>query len=159
MAEKKESQGQEVARWDPFGEFRRWHPFRESLLPRHLGDVFEQALRDWPAARELNPALDVHEDDKSFTVSVELPGMKREDVSVELHDNVLTIRGEKKSERDEKKEQARYLERRFGSFSRSFSLPPNAVPDKISASFESGVLTLSIPKGEEAKPRAISIKG
>jgi HSP20 family protein len=77
---------------------------------------------------------------------------------VELHDGILTIRGEKKLERDEKKEHARYVERVFGTFVRSFSLPQNADAEKIQASFKDGVLTLRIPKREEAKPRTINIQ-
>ena len=106
----------------------------------------------------LRPAVDVHEDDKGYTLSVELPGSKKDDIDVELDGNVLTIRGEKKSEREEKKERAHYVERRFGSFSRSFSLPPDAEGDRIDASFQDGVLTLRVPKSAESKPRTISIR-
>ena len=112
-----------------------------------------------PARRgQLAPAIDVSEDDGHYVVSVELPGVGKDDVTVECHDGVLTIRGEKKSEREEKKEKSRYLERSYGAFSRSFTLPPNADPDRIQASFKDGVLTVTIAKTEEAKPRVISIK-
>jgi HSP20 family protein len=156
MAEKKSESREAPARWDPFADLWRR---RGRLLPRTLAEVFDEALEEWPSgARALQPALDVHENDKQYTVTVELPGSKRDDVTVELHDNVLTIRGEKKSEREEKKEHARYVERRFGSFSRSFTLPSDALVDKIDASFAEGVLTLTVPKSEEAKPRTIAIK-
>jgi HSP20 family protein len=157
MAEKHEK-GREsrLERWDPFAELRRWGPLRGSLFPESLRDLF--AEEDWPTTRMLRPAIDVHEDDTQYTVSVELPGTKKEDVDIELVGNVLTIRGEKKSEREEKKERAQYIERRFGSFSRSFSLPTDALADKIDASFRDGVLTLRIPKSEQAKPKTIAIK-
>jgi len=104
------------------------------------------------------PSVDVTESTDEYVVTAELPGAKPEDVTVELHEGVLTLRGEKRSERDERKEHARYVERVFGSFSRSFSLPQNAAGDKVQASFKDGVLTLRIPKREEAKPRTIAIQ-
>jgi HSP20 family protein len=100
----------------------------------------------------------VSETDDAYVVAAELPGAKPEDVTVELHEGVLTLRGEKRSERDERREHARYVERTFGSFSRSFTLPQNANPEKVDASFTEGVLTLRIPKREEAKPRTINIQ-
>ena len=80
------------------------------------------------------------------------------DVTVEAEGNVLTIRGEKRSEQEEKKERARWTERSYGSFSRSFTLPPNAESERVAASFRDGVLSIEIPKSEEAKPKIISIK-
>lgn len=147
---------------------KRWNPFRDELsLPEIL-------LRDWefPLARlarrpeetgrgriaALSPAVDLGEDEKSYLVSAELPGVRREDVTVELHEDVLTIRGEKKSERDEKKDRSHWIERSYGSFSRSFTLPPNAVADELKASFKDGVLSVEIPKKEAAKARQIAIK-
>ena len=98
------------------------------------------------------------EDGDRYVVTIELPGTKKEDVTVEMSDRVLTIRGEKRNEREEKKEHSRWVERSYGSFSRSFTLPANAVGDRVKASFEDGVLTVHVPKSEEAKPRTISIK-
>ena len=103
------------------------------------------------------PALDVAEDDDGYVVTVELPGASKDDVMVECHDGMLTIRGEKKSEREGKKEQHRWVERSFGSFSRSFALPTNAAGDRIKAHFKDGVLTLEIPKLEQVKPQTIDI--
>ena len=102
--------------------------------------------------------MDVSENEKGDSVSVELPGVKKDDDTVEVHENVLTIRGEKKSEREEKKDKTHWIERSYGSFSRSFTLPPAAVVDEMKASFKDGVLTLEIPKKEEVKPPQISIK-
>jgi HSP20 family protein len=153
---KKEERG--VARWDPFGEmeeFAHW-PFRE--LARwpwsRLPGVLEEAGRSARA----KPAIDIGENDAEYVVTAELPGCKKEDVTVELEENVLTLRGEKRSEREEKKEQRRYVERTYGSFSRSFTLPPNADAERIDAGFKDGILTIRIPKTPEAKPRTVDIK-
>jgi HSP20 family protein len=143
---------------------KRWNPLRDELS---LGDLL---FRDWPFGRPgrrneepvrgalLSPAVDLTENERGYVVSVELPGVKREDVSVELHEDVLTIRGEKKSEREEKKDRSHWIERAYGSFSRSFTLPPTAVADQLKASFTDGVLRIEIPKQEPTKARQIAIK-
>ena len=149
MAEKESSA---VKTWDPFRDldlFRGWFPLREFPGLRALRD--ESSVR-WA------PALDINEDDDRYVVTVELAGAKKKDVTVEVHDNVLTISGEKRHEREEKNEQRRYVERSYGSFSRSFSLPANADPDRIEARIEDGVLTVQIAKREETKPKTISVK-
>jgi HSP20 family protein len=102
--------------------------------------------------------MDISEDDDHYVITVELAGAKKDDVTIEVHEDVVTIRGEKRSEREEKEEQRRYVERTYGSFSRSFSLPGNANADAIRASFADGVLTVEIPKREEKKPKTISVK-
>ena len=169
MAEKK-SQKEEtrtVTPWRPFGELEPWSTFFEegpftSRFPRLLDELFRGGLREWPRpgrAGAFLPAIDVSDDDQSYTITVELPGGKKDDVHVEVHDDMLTIRGEKKSEREEKKERSRYIERSYGSFSRSFSLPPDADPERLEASFKDGVLTIQIPRTQESKPRQIAIKG
>jgi len=143
----KESPTREISLWNPFGE--------EFFSP-------ERFFREWTAptqrAARLAPAVDVSEDETAYTITVELAGVKKEDVSVEVHENVLSIRGEKKSEREEKKDKTHWVERTFGSFSRSFTLPASAVTDEMKATFKDGVLSIEIPKKEEVKPRQISIK-
>jgi HSP20 family protein len=117
--------------------------------------------RGWPTqvrAGTLVPAIDVSDDDRHYTITVELPGGRKEDLQIEVQHDTLTIRGEKKSEREEKKEQRRYVERSYGTFSRSFSLPSDADAEHIDASFKDGVLTIRLPKTEAAKPRAIAVK-
>lgn len=152
MPEKKKPRS--LSLWDPFEELDLLDPFRtRSPRWRLLDEVFPQRGRG-----QFVPAVDISEDDDHYNVTVELPGMKKEDVTVESQDNVLTIRGEKRSEREEKKEQNRWVERTYGSFSRSFTLPANAAGDRISASFKDGVLTIAVPKLEEKKPQTISIK-
>jgi HSP20 family protein len=161
--EKSEKQSSRVARWDPFAElegFERWTPFRELAAPHgRLARLLEGVLGEAPRLpRAFAPAVDIHEDEKQYTVTVELPGGKKDDVQVEIEEGVLSIHGEKKSEREEKKEQRRWVERSYGSFTRSFTLPANADAERVDASFKEGVLTLVIPKTEVAKPRAIAIK-
>ena len=104
------------------------------------------------------PSLDVSESESAWLVRTDLPGVELADVEVSVTGNVLTIRGEKKSEREEKKEQRRYVERTYGSFSRSLRLPADADAEHVDASFKDGVLTIRLPKVEAAKPRAIAVK-
>jgi HSP20 family protein len=154
MPEDKERPERMPTRWDPFEEldiFRGWSPFRELGWPRAA-----RALERGRTA--LLPAVDIAEDDDRYIVTAEIPGSNKNDVTVETDDNVLTIRGEKKSEREEKKEQTRWIERCYGSFTRSFTLPANAQTERVAASFKDGVLTIEVPKRPEAKPRAIAIK-
>lgn len=148
-------------RRDPFSElelFERSSPFRRAW-PAGPWRLFDEMLGEPARVRGFAPAVDVTETSEEYVVTAELPGTKPEDVTVELHEGVLTIRGEKRLERDEHTEHARYVERTFGSFVRSFSLPQNADGDKIQATFKDGVLRLSLPKREEAKPRTIAIQG
>ena len=145
----------EIAALDPF---ERWEPLRELGIPSRFSRWMDEAFGSTARGR-LGPAVDIAEDDGKYVVTAELPGTKREDITVEAHEGVLTIRGEKRSEREEKKEQARWVERSYGSFSRSFTLPSNADVERVSATFREGVLTIEIPKTAEAKPRAVAIKG
>ena len=159
MAEK---EGRSVARWDPIAEldlFPGWSPLREyGALPSRLARFFGEGGVQVPFTGRFAPSVDIGEDDDRYVITVELPGSKKEDVTVEMNDRVLTIRGEKRNEREEKKEQSRWVERSYGSFSRSFTLPSNAVADRVKAEFKDGVLTIEVPKAEEAKPKAITIR-
>jgi len=160
MSEREKKETRSLARWDPFEEldlFSSWAPFREhGGLPSRLSRLLSEG--GFGARGRLAPSVDIAEDDNRYVVTAELPGSKKEDVTVELKDGVLTIRGEKRNERDEKKEQSRWIERSYGSFSRSFTLPSNAVADRVKAEFKDGVLTIEVPKAEETKPKVISIK-
>ena len=102
------------------------------------------------------PAMDIAESPEGYAVTVEIPGARKEDVTVECHDNLLTIKGEKRDEREERDEHRHFVERSYGSFSRSFRLPADA-SDDIEASFRDGVLTVEVRKEEEKKPRVVSI--
>ncbi len=162
MAEKPAKETRGVVRWDPFRELeeltRGW-PFRELQGRRRFGRLLDEIFGEAPVARGgLSPALDITESDTEYVVTIELPGVKKEDLSVEMNEGILSIHGEKKSEREEKKERTHWVERTYGSFSRAFTLPPNAASDRIDASFKDGVLTLKIAKTEAAKPKTIAVK-
>jgi len=151
MTDKKEERSIEPAGWlrHPRGPF--WDLGFGSLLP--------ELFAERPAwGRAWAPAVDMSETDAAYVVTVELPGVKREDVSIEIAEDVLSIHGEKKSEREEKNERHRCVERSFGSFSRAFTLPANVAADRIKASFRDGVLTIDIPKAEAKKPQVVDIK-
>ena len=100
---------------------------------------------------ELSPQIDMKETDNSIVLSAELPGIDEKDVDVSLRDNVLTLKGEKKSEKTEDKEDYHMTERHYGSFQRAFRLPDSIDPDQVTAAFDKGVLTVNVPKREEAK--------
>jgi HSP20 family protein len=134
-------------------------------LHREINRLFDDTLRGWsgPAAGNggtfVAPSIDVKETEAAVEITAELPGVDEKDVEVHLAEGVLTIRGEKKSERESKDEKAGYhlTERSYGSFSRSFELPYPVEPDKVSASFERGVLKVTLPKPPEAEKRARKI--
>jgi HSP20 family protein len=139
----------------------RWEPFREMMS---LRDVMDRLVDD-AYVRPRNgtgalaaPAIDMIENEDEIVVQATLPGIKPDEVNLTITGDVLTIRGETKSERDEEHDNFILRERRFGSFSRSVPLPTTVVADKAKAEFENGVLTLSLPKAEEVKPKTISIK-
>lgn len=129
-------------------------PFRRRLFEaepwRRFQRMFESAL----------PAVDVAETETEYRITAELPGMEEKDIEIALSGDMLTVKGEKKQEHEEKKENYVLAERRFGSFERSFTLPQDADPEKIDARFKSGVLTLTLPKKPEAqaKRRKIEVK-
>jgi HSP20 family protein len=143
-----------VTRWNPFEDLGWWFPSVSRTSDADLLEDFWGRRGDL----EFSPATDITEDDGHYVVTAELPGMKRSDVSVELRDGVLTIHGEKKSEREEKSEKRRYVERTFGSFHRAFTLPSDVDEAKVEATFKDGVLTVTLAKSEARKPRAIDVK-
>jgi HSP20 family protein len=147
-----------IARWNPFDDERGWFP---SFARPHgdFMDAFWDSFRDHRGeSKRFLPATDITEDDGHYVVTAELPGMKREDVTVEVCDHMLTIRGEKKSEREEKTEKRRYVERSFGTFSRAFTLPSDASEERVQASFKDGVLTVTLDKIAEKKARTVDVK-
>jgi len=151
MTDKKEERSIEPAGWLRHRRGPFWDLGFGSLLP--------ELFAERPAwGRAWVPAVDMSENDAAYVVTVELPGVKREDVSIEIAEDVLSIHGEKKSEREEKNERHRCVERSFGSFSRAFTLPANVAADRIKASFRDGVLTIDIPKAEAKKPQVVDIK-
>jgi HSP20 family protein len=125
-----------------------------------MGEFFADLPQDWPQRPiGTSPRVDITESDDAYRVRAELPGVSKEDVTVELEQGVLCIRGEKKTRRDEKTERGRRLECSYGAFSRSLTLPQDADADRISAEFRDGVLEVAIAKTPESKPKQISVKG
>ena len=150
----------------------RWKPTYD--LPTYPGDVlnmqreinrmFDSFFRSGgPEETDLvastwSPAVDIVEQKDQYTVKVELPGVSKDDVKITMEDNVLTIRGEKKEEKETKEGSHHRIERSYGAFQRSFALPTTVKTDKIEASFKDGVLNVELPKSEEAKPKQIDVK-
>lgn len=140
----------------------RWEPAREMMtlreaMDRLFDDAFTRPLslggNDWSV-----PAVDMYQTDNEIVVKAALPGIKADEVQINVTGEVLTIKGEVKQE-DEVKEKAYHLrEQRWGSFERSIILPTDVVADKAKADFENGILTITLPKAEEVKPRSITIK-
>jgi HSP20 family protein len=131
--------------------------FNQMLTQSFNPDVLLEPQGDVTARRWM-PAVDIRETADSLLLVAELPGMTREDVQITLENNVLSIAGERKFEKDVKGESYHRLERTFGTFARSFSLPANVKTDKVEAVFKDGILTVTLPKVEEAKPRRVEIK-
>ena len=119
---------------------------------------FSYPSRDSGLFSGWSPALDVYDDKDSYQVSVELPGMKKEDIDISMQDGVLTVSGERKHERENKEGQTFRSERYFGKFQRSITLPSGVDPTKVTATYKEGVLLIHLPKAEEAKPRQIEVK-
>ncbi len=138
----------------------RWEPFREMLslrdaVDRLLADSFVRTS-DWFG--EGMPAIDMYETKDAVVVKATLPGVKPEDVEIKLTGDVLSIRGEMKEEVETNDRNYHCRERRYSSFNRSIGLPVSVVADKASAEFENGILTLTLPKSEESKPKVITVK-
>jgi HSP20 family protein len=129
--------------WPGFG--------RLSSLQDELQRLFESPLTHWA------PTLDVYEDKDSYVVHTELPGLKREDIDVSLQDGVLVISGERKSEEKRTEGEIRRQERFYGKFQRTLTLPSPVAADKVKALYKDGVLTVTVPKAEEAKPKKIDV--
>jgi len=130
-------------------------------LQREIDRVFSDFSRGFPAAGpgvDLVPRMDITEKNGTVTITAELPGLEEKDVEVTVVDNVLTLKGEKKAEREEKGENRYLIERSYGSFQRSLELPEGVKPEDIKASMTKGVLTVTLPKPRAAKPDAKKIK-
>lgn len=144
-------------------DIMEWRPFREvSRLRREMDhlweDYFGAGRRALQPLSEWAPAVDVSETGDRIVIKAEVPGIEVKDIDISLSGDVLTIKGEKKSEREETKEDYHLVERSSGSFFRSLKLPAAVEVDKIEARYEKGVLTVTCPKKEEVKPKTIEIK-
>jgi HSP20 family protein len=142
----------------------RWHPFTDLMslrqaMDRLFEDSFVRPSRALEALGEVAaPALDIYQKPDEVVVKAALPGVKPEDVNIDITGDTLTIKGESKAEQEVKREDCLYQERRYGAFARSVVLPIGLKSDKAEATMEDGILTLTIPKVEEVKPKAIKVK-
>ena len=140
----------------------RWEPVREMMTLREAMDrLFDDAFTRPLNSRDggwSTPAIDMYQTDDDVVVKAVVPGMKPEEVQISITGDVLTIKGETKSENDTKEKAYHIREQRWGSFERSVSLPTAVKSDKAEAAFENGVLTITLPKAEDVKPKMISIK-
>lgn len=141
----------------------KW-PTLDIAYPTRLGRLLEHML-DVPMMRDQElflgswvPPVDVAEEKDFIRITAELPGVKPEDVKIQIENNVLTIRGEKKKVEEKKEETVHKVERVYGMFERSFTLPASIEAEKIKAAYEGGVLVITLPKLEAAKPRQITVK-
>ena len=145
-----------ITRWDPYRELA----VLQDRMNRMVGDFQggSRAADDVMTSGSWMPPVDIFQNGKQEVVlKAELPGIEREDIELRVENNTLTIRGERKHERDVKEEQFHRIERSYGSFSRSFSLPDTIDTDKVKAEFKDGILTVTLPVREEAKPKQIQV--
>ena len=143
-----------ITRWDPFREFstlqdRMNRLFRESYGPEGR----EESLTTTSFA----PPVDVYEDEHNVTLKIEVPGIDEKDIDVRIENNVLTVHGERRFEKEEKEENYRRVERQYGSFTRTFTLPTTVDAEKVEANYDKGVLKIALPKKAEAKPKQIKV--
>lgn len=147
----------QITRWNPAKEMEQFQNRLASLWnwePLRLNGGLEEAL----TVSEWSPRVDIVEDEKEFLVQAELPEMKREDVKVTVEDGVLTLSGERKQEKEEKNKKYHRIEREYGSFARSFTLPAGASGEKVSADFKDGLLKIHLPKDAKAAAKSVEIK-
>jgi HSP20 family protein len=143
-----------LTRWDPFREFttlqdRMNRLFRDSFGPEGR----EEALSTTTFA----PPVDVYEDEHNITLKIEVPGIEEKDIDVRIENNTLTVHGERKFEKEEKEENYRRVERQYGSFTRTFTMPTSVDPEHVSANYDKGVLKIKLAKKAEAKPKQIKV--
>jgi HSP20 family protein len=150
-------------RWNQLHDMERW-PSDSFGVQSEINRVFDNFLHGCARADETfqgsyyTPAVDIAEHDNEFIVKMELAGVSKEDVKISLESNILTIKGEKKQEKEEENKNFHRLERSYGSFQRSFTLPTTVKSDKIDAVFTDGVLSVTLPRMEESKPKQIEVK-
>lgn len=148
-----------LTRWNPFRELEEmqrrmaalldWSPFRRSALTTDEETI---TVPEW------SPLVDIIEDDKEYLIKVELPEVSKDDVKVTVEGGTLTISGERKAEKEEKNRRYHRVERFYGRFVRSFTIPEDADPDNVRAEFKEGVLRVHLPKSEKARPKEIEVK-
>jgi HSP20 family protein len=141
----------------------RWEPFREfSTLQDRINRVFRESYRgpgsdESLATSSFAPAVDVYEDEHQVSLKIEVPGIDEKDIDVRVENNTLTVHGERKIEKEENEENFRRVERQYGSFTRTFTLPQTVDTENVAATYDKGVLKIALPKKAEAKPKQIKV--
>ena len=142
----------------------RWDPFRDVLtLQNRLNSMFQDYGRvsgenDLVTTAAFVPPVDVYEDEHKIVLKLEVPGLKQEDLDIQLENNSLTVKGERKFEKEEKEENFHRIERRYGSFFRSFTVPNTVNTESVKANYDAGVLRIELEKRAEAKPKQIKVQ-
>ena len=146
-----------VTRWDPFREMEDLQKRLTSIFGLAPGRAANGKEENMTVAQWL-PLVDITEDDREYLIKAELPEVRKEDVKVTVENGVLTLSGERKFEKEEKDKRYHRIERAYGSFTRSFSVPEDADDTKVAAEFKDGVLTVRLVKSEKARPKAVEVK-
>ena len=142
----------------------RWDPFREVFaLQNRMNSLFQDFHRgtgenDFLSTAAFVPPVDIYEDQHKIVLKLEVPGLKQEDLDIQLENNTLTVKGERKFEKEEKEENFHRIERRYGSFFRSFTVPNTVNPEGVKANYDAGVLRIELEKRAEAKPKQIKVQ-
>ncbi len=139
-----------ITRWTPTTAYLSREPFAR-MFDSFFNDMQGEETRSWV------PPVDIQETGEAYLFHAELPGLTRDDIHITLENNVLRVSGERKLDKDVKKENYHRVERTYGTFTRTFTMPTQVDSDKVLAAFENGVLTVTVPKSERAKPRKIEI--
>jgi HSP20 family protein len=151
-----------LTRWEPLKG--HWNPWKDiEDMEQRLSTFLRQPSRseggkEAMTVAEWSPLVDISEDEKEYLVKAELPEIKKEDVKLIVQDNVLSISGERKSEKEETGKKYHRIERSYGSFLRSFTLPEDSDGSKVAAEYKDGLLMIHVPKSEKAKPKSIEVK-
>jgi HSP20 family protein len=142
-----------VTRWDPFREYVSLQDRVNRLFRESQGGGQDESL----TTSSFAPAVDVYEDEHNVTLKIEVPGIDEKDIDVRIENNTLTVHGERKFEKEEKEENFRRVESRYGSFTRTFTLPSTVDSEKVEANYDKGVLKIQLAKKSEAKPKQIKV--
>jgi len=142
-----------LTRWEPFREFTTL----QDRMNRLFRDSFSEGREEALANSSFAPAVDVYEDEHNVTLKIEVPGIDEKDIDVRVENNTLTVSGERKFEKEEKEENYRRVERQYGSFTRTFTLPTTVDNDSITATYDKGILKIKLAKKAEAKPKQIKV--
>ena len=165
LGKKRRRVGMALEAWRPRWGLMRGGPFREmARMEREMEDVFGRSFREWPwprlagEARGWAPAVDMIDRKDEVVLRADLPGLEQKDIEVSVEDGILTVRGERKEEREAKEEDYYCCERWAGTFARSLTLPPGVESEKVKAVFRNGVLEIHLPKTKEAKGKKVEVK-